>query len=98
MAFRLPVGATIIVARHVTARHPDFWQSPDTFDPERFLLPRRTAIPKNAYFPFGLGHHFCVGNQMAMLTSEVTLSLVLNAFYLEPPDRPNPTPGAPIGL
>jgi cytochrome P450/fatty acid desaturase len=98
MGFRIPAGAKVIVAPHVTHRHPDFWETPEAFDPERFLLPRRNAIPRGAYFPFGLGHRFCVGRQMAMLTSEVTLALALEAFELQPGNGPDPSPVALIAL
>jgi len=98
MGFAIPKGSKVIVAPHVTHRHPDFWEAPAAFDPERFLAPRRAAIPKDAYFPYGLGARACVGRQMATMTIERTLALVLDAFELETVGRHEPSPVALFAL
>ena len=49
--FEIPRKAIVVLSQHVTHRHPEFWEEPDRFNPERFVgdKPRH----KFAYFPFG---------------------------------------------
>jgi cytochrome P450 len=53
--YRIPAGALVTISQWVTHRHPDFWENPETFDPERFSPQRSVARPTFAYFPFGEG-------------------------------------------
>lgn len=77
----VPRGASVWVSPYLTQRHPDFWESPEEFRPERFLQP--SASHRHAYFPFGGGKNICIGRDMAML--EMTLAFVhlLRRFDLE---------------
>jgi cytochrome P450 len=40
--YYIPAGANISLCQWVTQRHPDFWDNPEQFDPERFT-PERSA-------------------------------------------------------
>ena len=73
--YRIPAGSTILLSPYVTHRHPEFWENPEAFDPERFLPGRSTDRPRHAYFPFGGGPRLCMGADMA--TMEVLLIMVM---------------------
>ena len=45
-------------------RHPDFWDKPEAFMPERFL--NDTIKFSKNYYPFGAGPRMCIGNNFAM--------------------------------
>lgn len=45
--------------------HDGRWfPEPEAFHPERFL-PGAPVLPRNAFMPFGIGPHFCLGQQFA---------------------------------
>jgi cytochrome P450 len=57
-------GDTICVPSWVTHFRSDIWQDPEAFRPERFL-DGSAAGAKQAYLPFGIGQHQCIGNVFA---------------------------------
>ena len=73
--YRIPAGSTILLSPYITHRHPDFWENPEAFDPERFLPERSHDRPRHAYFPFGGGPRLCMGVDMAMM--EMLLIMVM---------------------
>jgi len=59
--YDVPAGAIVSLSPWVTHRHPDFWDDPDRFDPERFRPGRERTRPRFAYFPFSGGPRLCIG-------------------------------------
>ena len=43
-----------------------WFPEPEVFRPERFL-PGAPTLPRNAFMPFGIGPHFCLGQQFATI-------------------------------
>lgn len=81
--YRIPARSTVIVCPFVTHRHPDFWERPEVFDPDRFTPQRVAQRPKGAYFPFLGGPRHCIGNEFAMLEMCLVLAMVLQRFDVE---------------
>jgi cytochrome P450 len=81
--YRIPARSTVIVSPFVTHRHPDFWERPELFDPDRFTPERVAQRPKGAYFPFLGGPHQCIGNEFAMLEMCLIVAMVLQRFDVE---------------
>jgi len=77
VGYRIRAGSTILLCPYITHRHPDFWENPEAFDPDRFLPARSTGRPRLAYFPFGGGPRLCMGVDMAMM--EMLLIMVMVA-------------------
>jgi cytochrome P450 len=71
------------VSPFVTHRHPDFWEQPEVFDPDRFTPERVAQRPKGAYFPFLGGPHQCIGNEFAMLEMCLLVAMVLQQFDVQ---------------
>jgi cytochrome P450 len=92
--FFIPAKGTVTVNQWVTHRHPDFWDEPETFKPERFL-PGHPQRHKFAYFPFGGGPRLCIGNAFAMLEGLLVLATIIQKFRFElvagHPVLPDPT-------
>jgi len=59
--------------------HPEFWQQPEQFNPERFLT---TENRGGAYMPFGTGERICIGNHFALLESQLLLSMIVQQYDL----------------
>jgi cytochrome P450 len=93
--YRIPGGSALVLCPYVTHRHPDFWDNPEGFDPERFLPERSGARPHHAYFPFGGGQRLCIGSTLAMTEAQVVTAMVAQQYRLDlvPGCRAEPQPG-----
>jgi cytochrome P450 len=79
----IPKGSIFYIASYLIARHPEFWDDPERFDPDRFLPERVAQRPKFAYFPFGAGSHTCIGKNFALMESTMILAAITQQFHIE---------------
>jgi cytochrome P450 len=86
--FTIPAGAVAAVSPWVTHRHPEFWDDPETFDPERFTPDKEKARHRYAYFPFGGGARACIGQYFSMLESIVVTAVLVRAYEFTSPEGP----------
>ncbi|AEW95633.1 MULTISPECIES: cytochrome P450 [Streptomycetaceae] len=78
--FHIPGGSDVYVSPWVTQRHPDYWENPDAFDPDRFAPDLEAARPRYAWFPFGGGPRSCIGQYFAMLEGIIGLATFLQSY------------------
>ncbi len=78
--FSLPKGSNLLFSVYEIHRHPDFWQKPEEFIPERFLN-ENVKFSKN-YYPFGAGQRMCIGNNFAMYEMILTIMTVVERFEI----------------
>lgn len=81
--WRIPKRANITVSIWVTQRHPEFWEEPERFDPDRFLPERSEGRPRLAYLPFGAGPRRCVGEEFALMEATLALASIAQRFRVE---------------
>jgi len=81
--FQLPRGWLAFVIPYVLHRLPAFWRDPDAFDPERFSPERSADRPKFAYIPFGAGPRQCIGNQFALIETQLIVATLAQAYRLQ---------------
>jgi cytochrome P450 len=79
----IPKGSVFTVAQYFIFRHPEFWENPEQFDPDRFLPERVERRPKFAYFPFGGGQHVCIGKHFSLMESTTILAAISQRFDIE---------------
>ena len=60
--------------------HPEFWDSPTVFDPDRWNRPLRDP---RAYIPFLIGPRQCIGRHLAELHFVMTLNALLQRFDIQ---------------
>lgn len=96
--YRIPKGASILISPYVLHRHPAFWSDPDSFDPDRFDEKAVAGRPRNAYMPFGLGQHRCIGLHLAELIATRTLAAINRRFILRLESNETPRVEAKITL
>jgi cytochrome P450 len=70
----------VFICPYVTHRHPEFWDNPEGFDPERFTPDKVANRHRFAYFPFGGGPRLCIGEPFGMLEMQLVISMVAQAF------------------
>ncbi|HKF39034.1 MAG TPA: cytochrome P450 [Ktedonobacteraceae bacterium] len=80
--YHIPANSVIFTCQYCTHRHPEFWENPEEFDPERFTPERSAGRPRFAYFPFGGGPRQCIGNSFAMMEAQLVLATVVQRFRL----------------
>ena len=81
--FNIPANAIIYVSQFVTQRHPDFWDEPERFKPERFLPGGSAGRHKFAYFPFGSGPRVCIGASLALVEGMLVIAMTVLEFRFE---------------
>jgi len=77
----MEAGSRLFISPWVVHRNPRVWADPEGFDPERFRDPK--AIDPFAYFPFGGGRRFCIGQGFAMMEGVLILASLCQRFRLE---------------
>ncbi len=70
----LPAGVVVAAAIFLTHRHPDVWDDPAAFAPERFLQKRPSPYE---FFPFGGGPRACLGAAFATFEMKIVLARIL---------------------
>jgi len=80
--YAIPAKSLVLLSPYVTHRHPDFWDQPEVFDPERFTPERVAARHRYAYFPFGGGPHLCIGKHFAMMEAQLVLAMIAQRYRL----------------
>ena len=83
-------GSNIVLCPYVTHRHPDFWDNPDGFDPDRFLPERSAGRHRLAYFPFAGGPRKCIGDSFAMMQMPIVVAMIAQRWRLDL------VPGTPV--
>jgi len=96
--FLLPRGWLAFVIPYVLHRLPAFWTDPDAFDPERFSPARSGDRPKFAYIPFGAGPRQCIGNQFALIETQLIVATLAQAYRLQVVPRHSAEPWPLITL
>ena len=97
-------GALVIFSQYVVHRDPRWWDEPDAFRPERWLVepasrsPAPGARPKYAYFPFGGGVRLCIGESFAWTEAILLLATIAQRWRFTRTEDPPPVPEPRITL
>jgi cytochrome P450 len=76
----IPRGSTVIVYVYGAHHSPRYWESPESFDPERFTKANDKLRTPFTYLPFGGGPRGCIGGNYAMLQILMILSVLLRRY------------------
>ena len=80
----IKAGDKIWLCPFTMHRHPGIYQSPGSFDPDRWLPDVAKLRPRLAFYPFGAGARLCIGEPFARLESMVIMTRLVQRFWLEP--------------
>jgi len=80
--FYIPANTVIAICIYTLHRHPNFWDQPDMFIPERFSPENIKRHHKFAYIPFGAGPRQCIGNNFGLMEAALVMACVLQRFEL----------------
>jgi cytochrome P450 len=80
--YRVPAGTTVSMSPFAMHRHPDYWDDPETFVPERFHLDRIAAQHRFTYIPFAAGPRQCIGQAFALTEIQLVLAAIAQRYRL----------------
>jgi cytochrome P450 len=80
--YEIPAGSRVLISVYNIHRHPEFWETPVRFEPERFSPERRALRHDLAYIPFGVGQHKCLGNNLALVEGPLLLATIAQRYEL----------------
>ena len=81
---RIQSGQLVFVMTLLIHQHPDFWDNPEIFDPERFAGDDAKSRHPLAYMPFGAGQRLCIGKDFAMIEGTLILSQFIQRYRVYP--------------
>ncbi|HEX5807534.1 MAG TPA: cytochrome P450 [Anaerolineales bacterium] len=73
-------GLPVLMSPYYTHRHPDFWENPLEFNPDRWTPEREAAMHPYQYHPFAAGQRVCIGNNFSLLEAHILLSLLAREY------------------
>jgi cytochrome P450 len=78
----IPRGSTVIVFIYGAHHSPEYWENPESFDPERFTKANEKFHRPFSFLPFGAGPRGCIGGNYATLQILMILSVLLRKYDL----------------
>lgn len=78
--YRIPADYNVLIPIYIIHRDPSVWENPDDFIPERFAKENQKELHKYAYFPFGGGPRFCIGNNFALMEMQIIVAMLAQRF------------------
>lgn len=80
--YTLPADTTVNLFIHLTHHLSEYWDKPESFDPDRFARNEHRRHPFQ-FIPFGAGAHTCIGLHFAEIQVKAVLHRLLRNYRLE---------------
>ena len=104
MGYKIAAGTVVSISPAFVHMMPEYWESPEVFDPMRFTPDKVKARHKYAWVPFGGGAHMCLGLHFAYMQVKIFMHHLLTNVRVEVADgyepewQPWPIPKPKDGL
>ena len=82
LGYSFPQWSGIQICIYCAHRHPEIWERPNDFWPERWADPAIDEIPKYAYLPFSGGPRICIGNSFATMEANLLLATMAQRYRM----------------
>ena len=90
--YHIKAGQMVAAVPLTIHRHPEFWDAPDTFDPENFAPDTSKSRHPLAWMPFGAGQRLCIGKDFAMMEGALILARLMQRYVVHPCEDRQPQP------
>lgn len=84
--YRIRAGQMLAITMYTIHRHPDFWESPAVFDPERFSPQQSKLRHTLAWMPFGAGQRMCLGRDFSFMEGTIILAMLMQRYNVSAPE------------
>ena len=85
----VPAGTEVYIPPYFIQRHPDLWEEPDRFNPDRFRPENSKHRHRLATIPFSAGPRNCIGTHFARIEMQIHLMTIARCLQLAyVPSRP----------
>ena len=78
--YHIPVGTRFVLPIHILHRHPQYWNDPEVFQPERWLS---DETADRLFLPFSFGGRYCIGSRFATLEAQLILAPLVRALRVQ---------------
>ncbi|XP_064599537.1 cytochrome P450 3A11-like [Liolophura sinensis] len=86
----IPAGMPVAIPIYNIHRDPEYWDEPDTFNPERFSPENRASHHPLQWIPFGHGPRNCIGMRLALLEIRIALVYLFQKYRFVPNSKTLP--------
>jgi len=82
--YRVPRSTRLTISFLLLHRHPDYWDDPESFLPERWIDPTDEERERRrfAFLPFSAGGRNCIGQRFAWLEARLILAPIVRNFAI----------------
>jgi cytochrome P450 len=94
----VPAGTEIYISPYFIQRHPDLWQAPDRFNPERFGPGHSQDRHSLAMLAFSAGPRNCIGEFLSRLEMQIHLMTIAKELRLRYAETAPPELDAGVNL
>jgi cytochrome P450 len=81
--YNIPKETFVLWSTYTLHRHPDIWEEPELFRPERFLPEQAKRRPPFSYLPFGGGPRLCIGKSFALMEMTLVIATLAQHYHVE---------------
>jgi cytochrome P450 len=81
--YPIAAGSRVYLCPYLLHRHPEIWERPESFQPQRFSPENSAQRHRFAWFPFGGGPRQCIGAGLAMLEAQITIAMLSQRVHFE---------------
>jgi len=78
----VPAGTEIYISPYFIQRHPDLWEAPDCFNPDRFDPDHLQDRHSLTMLPFSAGPRNCIGEYLARIEMQIHLMTIAKSLRL----------------
>jgi cytochrome P450 len=94
----VPAGTEVYISPYFIQRHPDLWEAPDRFDPDRFGPARSQDRHPLALLAFSAGPRNCIGEFLSRLEMQIHLMTIARRLRLRYVEKTPPELDAGVNL
>ncbi len=76
---KVNAGDLISISPYLIQHHPDYWENPEVFNPDRFAVEPKPLT----FIPYGAGQRVCMGERLANLEIATIFLTFLSKFKIE---------------